>query len=160
MIEPQPRLGEHEAGGARFWGAALVGLGIVAFGLRGLLQSDVVGSAWSWARAVVVGLIVHDGLIAPAVGLTSVVLLNMVGSRARPVVQGTLIVLASTIVISIPALTGAGRNPRNTSILPHDYAGNLALVCGLIVLAGLTCLALRLRRRDAPAAQPSTRGGW
>ena len=160
MIEPQPRLGDHEAGGARFWGAALVGLGVVAFGLRGLLQSDVVGSAWSWARAVVVGLIVHDGVIAPVVGLTSVVLLYLVGTRARPVVQGTLIVLASTIVVAIPALTGEGRNPRNTSILPHDYAGNLALICGLIVLAGLGCLALRLRRRSAPAPQQPARGGW
>ena len=160
MIEPQPQLGDHEAGGARFWGAALVGLGIVAFGLRGLLQSDVVGSAWSWARAVVVGLIVHDGVIAPVVGLTSVVLLYLVGTRARPVVQGTLIVLASTIVVAIPVLTGAGRNPRNPSILPRDYSGNLALICGLIVLAGLGCLALRLRRRGAPPPPPPARGGW
>ena len=159
MISGETRLGEHDPSGPRFWIAAAVGLGIVAFGVRGLLSSNIVGSAQSWASFLIGGLILHDGLLAPVVIGVSVATVFLVGSRVRPVVQGTLYVVACAVAISIPVLTGQGRNPGNPSILPRDYWRDLAIVVGVIALCG-AALALRRLRRPAPPEPAADPGGW
>ena len=104
MSPGETRFGEHEPQGARFWIAAAIGLGVVAFGLRGLLTSNVVGSIGSWATFLFGGLILHDGFVAPLAIGVSVATVFLVGSRVRPFVQGTLYVCACVGAVTLPAL--------------------------------------------------------
>lgn len=157
---------QHAApGGRAFWAASAVGGGVMLFGILGLLRNGPEIMLGSWVRFFVGGLILHDGLWAPIVGLASLALVRFLPAWIRPTVQGALIVTSALILISIPALTGRGRLPTNPSILPNDYWGNLALVLGLVwLVAG--ALALRARSRPPTAVDPPKptvyprRSGW
>ena len=155
----QARLGSEEDGGARFWVCAVAGLGIVAFGLFGLLNARLVGSIGSWATYLIGGLLVHDALLAPFVVAASVVLIYAVPSRVRPALQGTLIVAGSVVLVAIPAVGGWGRIPTNPSLLPRDYGLGLAIAVGVIVIAGAIA-AVRAARRRPAQSPPSRRNGW
>lgn len=159
MRSGETRFGEHEPQGARFWIAAVIGLSVVAFGLRGLLTSNVIGSIGSWATFLFGGLILHDGVVAPLAIGVSVATVFLVGSRVRPFVQGTLYVCACVVAVTVPALTGGGRNPGNPSILPHHYGPNLALVVGIVVACGIVLALVRLRRPATPEPGRGP-GGW
>jgi hypothetical protein len=72
--------------------------------------------------------------------------------------MGALAVSAVLVLISVPALTGAGRLANNPSILPRDYwAGRgQALAAPWIVAAGLALRAWR-RRTAAVTRAPRSR---
>ena len=155
----ETRLGSEDDGGRLFWVCAIVGLGIVAFGLYGLLNARLIGSVGSWATYLVGGLLVHDALLAPIVVAASVALIYLVPSRIRPAVQGTLIIVGTVALVAIPVVGGWGRKPGNPTLLPRDYTAGLAVAVCVIVLVGLFA-AIRSARRPAPEREPERPRGW
>ena len=157
----QAQLGADEVGGPRFWICAVLGLGIVAFGVGGLLTADFLGSAGSWAVFFFGGLVVHDVVFAPFVAGASGALLFVTGRRVRPVVQATAFVIGVVALVAIPVVLGKGRIASNPSVLPHDYGRNLALVAaGLVVTGLLAGVRARGRARASGAAQDDDPHGW
>lgn len=153
------RLGSEDDGGTRFWVCAIVGLGIVAFGLHGLLNARLIGSVGSWAAYLFGGLIVHDALLAPLAVAASVALIYLVPTRIRPAVQGTLIVAGVVALVAIPVVGGWGRKPGNPTLLPRDYTAGLAIAMSVIVVVGLLT-AIRAARRPAQQSAPDPPRGW
>jgi MFS family permease len=158
-MAPDPRLGDEDDGGLRFWLCAVIGLGVVAIATVQLAGARLIGSVGSWAAYLVGGLLVHDLLLAPVVVLTSIALIHLVPSRLRPAAQATLIVAGSVALVAIPVLGGWGRRPDNPTLLPRDYGLGLGIALAVIVAAGLVGAARAARAPRAPAA-PRDPGGW
>lgn len=140
-------------GGRWFWAGAAIGGAVMLFGIAGLIRHRAQTMPASWAEFLIGGLIIHDGLWAPIVGLASLALVRLLPAWARPTVQGALIVSIACVLVTIPALTGRGRLPTNPSILPNDYRGNLLLVLGVVWFAAALLLIVA-RRRPPTATDP------
>lgn len=167
--------GERQAaldapGGRVFWITNALGMGIMLFGVAGLLRHRDRTVPWDALTFLAGSLVAHDALFAPLVGLGSLLLVRIVPRRVRPVVQGTLVVSAAVVLISIPVLTGRGRNPNNPSILPGDYGPALLKVLAVVWAVGaVAALWTGLRRRMgepgtpehvAPEPPVACRHGW
>ena len=123
-----------------FWPMTIAGLALSVYGLVGLLGDTAVGDTMSWLTYFAGGLIVHDLVWAPFVALGSVLLLRVVPMRLRPVLQGTLIVTATVLLVAYPAVSGKGRLANNPSILPLDYPRNLLIVLAAVWAVGCVLL--------------------
>lgn len=118
------------------WVALAVGGAVMAYALRGAWQAlgdDRVG----WAAWVVGADVVHDALVAPAVGLLGVLVARVVpAGRARSLVQAGLVASGVVLAVAWIPLRGLGGNPGNPTIRPLDYGTAtltaLALVWGAV----------------------------
>jgi hypothetical protein len=78
------------------------------------------------------GVVIHDGILAPAVLVVCSVATRLLPARARgPAVVG-LIVLGTVTVVAIPVLGRFGARPDNPTLLDRPY------LTGWLVVAGLT----------------------
>jgi hypothetical protein len=124
---------------------ALIAAGglLLAFGAFRLVthldRSDLVALA-TW---MIVAVVLHDFVIAPATVGTGV-LLTHVPPRARRYLQGALIVGALITVIAIPLIGRRDTLPAVKAILLRDYAANLALLLGLTVGVALLLYVVRV----------------
>jgi hypothetical protein len=122
---------------------------LLAFGLFRLvtkLDPPDLGVLLLW---LVVAVVVHDVVVAPltvGVGVT----LTRVPPRARRYVQAALVVGALVSVVAVPLIARRGTQPSVKALVLRDYAGNLALLLGLVVAVALLVYAARvLRERGA-----------
>lgn len=150
-----------DPGGTAFWVGLLIGGAIMAFGLGGLLNGAAGTNPPQLALWAIGHLLVHDLVIAPVTAVVGWVLLKLVPHRVRGPVLGGLVVMAMAAVVAIPVVYGAGRRADNPTLLPDaDYAGNLAVVVGVVAAATLLLVVVRaLRARPgrpptAPTASP------
>lgn len=153
-------------GGRLFWASNALGMGLLAFGVWGLLDHEAKTVPLNFLKFFVGSVLLHDAIWAPVVGLASVLVVRGVPRRVRPALQGTLLVSVAVILVVTPAWTGRGRNPNNPSILPGDYGPDLLKVLAVVWILG-ALVALRALRRpptasDRPAAPelPPAQGGW
>ena len=152
--------------GPVFWIGNAIGMGIVAFGVWGLLRHSTQTMPWNFLKFFLGSLILHDMIWAPVVGVASLVLVRAVPVRVRPALQGTLIVTAAVVLVVGPALTGRGRNPNNLSILPHDYGTELLKVLAVVWIGGALVALVRMRRPATatdpagPPELPAVPNGW
>lgn len=142
---------ERSAGGqapaGRSWRIGLIaGSAIFVFGLAGLLRNARATIPADWLTWIAGALVVHDALLVPLALLAGVVCARVVPAAARGTVQATLAVGAVVALMSVPVLLAKGRRPDNPSLLPHDYARNLAIVLALIAVAGLLVVVVRAAR--------------
>lgn len=143
----------------------LAGVLVLAFGVGGLLANAEVTVPSNWGLYVAGGLILHDGLIAPAAIVGGVLLARIVPAQLRPPVQGGFIVSASLVLVAIPPWSDRGALPGNDSLLPQDYGTNL-LIALAVVWAIVTVLVAVRARRPTPAVPPepypvpAARPGW
>lgn len=143
-----------EPGGVLFWVGAVIGLGIMAFGLKGLLDAapstrpDQVGIG-------LVGLdLLHDAIVAPIVCAVGLVLTKWLPRRFRAPVRAAL--FASVLVIGVgwAALRGYGRDsvPDNSTVDPLNYGTAVLTVLGVVWgLAALWSVAVWWRDRQGRA---------
>jgi len=103
-----------------------------------------------WLAAAVA---LHDGLIAPIVVGTGV-LLTGVPARARRYVQGALIVGALITVIAMPLIGRQDSQPASKAILLRDYATNLSLLLGMTAAVALALYAVRVLRSHGQVRVP------
>ncbi len=133
--------------GPAFWIATAVGAAICGFGVYGLLGNLEGVALTSWLKTLAGGLIVHDLVFAPVVVAGSVLLVRVVGSRARTPVQVAAIVSGALIVVAIPVVHGAGRLASNTSLLPSEHYGTRLLAALAVVWAIAIAFSLGPPRR-------------
>lgn len=134
---------ESDPSGPFFWSAAAVGLAVVAFGVAGLLRNVHGEALLSWATLFAGGLIAHDGIAAPLVGLLSLLLVRLLPRWARPPLTAGLVVSALVLVIAFPLVyPDDTRLANNPSLLPGHY--DRALL-GVIACVWVVTLALLVR---------------
>ena len=95
---------------------------------------------------VIGAVIIHDGILSPAVVGVGWVLARTVPARARRYLQGALIVIGLVTVVAIRLILLRGREPASKAILLRDYGGNLTLLIALAAAASLGLYAMRVAR--------------
>jgi hypothetical protein len=143
----------------------VLGLGCFAFGVAGLLRHADETVPLDALKFLVGGLLLHDGILAPAVMVGGLLLARLVPRRYRPTVQGALVVSAALTLVAIPPLTGRGRLANNPSILPQDYGEGLLVALGVTwAIAALLLVRAAVRpeapRPPEPPPLPEARPGW
>ena len=130
-------------------GAALAGYGVWLLLSRQDLDQLISVGVW-----LVVCVVAHDALLAPAVIAVAWLGARILPARIRgPLVIGML-VLGSLTVLAIPVLLAAGRRPDNPTLLDRDYMTGWLVVAGCVVTAVVVAVALRSYR-----ASRSSKGG-
>ncbi len=128
-------------------GLAGAGLVVLAYGAFRLLTQVPPGSLVALALWLVAALVLHDGVLAPAVVGTGWVLRRLVPDRGRRFLQAGLIVAGLITVVAAPMIALRGSQPAVKALLLQNYAGNLVLL--LAGLAGVLLLAYAVQvRRD------------
>lgn len=132
-----------------FWVSAVLGWGVIAWGVAGAVRHQVDTRPADLARFVVGGILIHDLLVVPLALVTAYALGRVVPAPWRRWVQAALIVAAPLALFAYPQLRGYGRIPGNPTALPHDYATNLALVVAAVVaVCAAAAVVGALRRRQ------------
>ena len=126
---------------------------LLAFGAFRLVTQLDHGDLFVLAVWLVMAVVLHDLVVAPAT-VGAGVALTLVPPRARRYVQGVLVVGALVTVIAIPLIRRRNTQPAIKAILLRDYAGNLALLLGLIVAVGVVLYLARVFRDRRPTPLP------
>jgi hypothetical protein len=95
-------------------------------------------------------LVLHDGVLLPAMLLVGVLVHRFVPPPHRAILQAALVASASLTIVAVPLVLGYGRLADNPSALPRDYGRGLATTLATVWLA--TAIVLLVRSR-------SSRGG-
>lgn len=123
----------------------VAGVALIAFGLFRLLTDLDPGDLVVLGVWLLVAVLIHDGVVAPAtVGVG--VALTRLPARGRRYVQGGLIVGALVTVLALPLINREGTQPAAESLLMRDYAANLALLLGLVAAVAAVLYAARVIR--------------
>ncbi len=131
------------------WIFALAGLAALAWGAW--LAWDVAAGHDSLQAAAwfVGGPLVHDGLVAPAVGLGGLLLVRVLPPDWRaPVAIGTT-VSAVLALLAVPLLLRPFGVAANPGLHDGNYALGLAVALGVVWLGVLVAGALRTRKGAA-----------
>ncbi|MGL4339036.1 MAG: hypothetical protein ACRCSP_01235 [Rhodoglobus sp.] len=146
----------------RRWQIGLVTLGVLLLVVAALiLVNDVNPRNYPGIALWLVGaLVVHDAVVAAAVFGVSV-MMRRVGRRIPAaviaIVQGSLVVAAIMFALVVPEIVKKQIGTANPTILPLDYALNLALFSAALVVAtgaavgAYLLLAQRRQRRSSNA---------
>lgn len=138
--------------GASWWIGLLAGGAIFAFGLFGLLRNASTTIPSDWFTYVAGALILHDALLVPAVIVVGILLSRLAPAAMRSGLQGTLAVCGAVALMSVPVVLAKGRAADNPSLLPHDYAANLAIVLAVILAGGVLVTVVRAVRARGQSA--------
>jgi hypothetical protein len=125
---------------------AAVGVLLGLFGAFRLLTQISTSDLIYLAGWLVGAVVIHDGILAPTVAATGAVITRFVPPRARRYVQGALVVAALVTVIALPLIHRENSQPVVKAILRQNYAGNLAVLLGIIAGAALVLYAVRVIR--------------
>ena len=138
--------GEVPKAGPLFWASAVVGWGVIAWGVIGILSNSLDTRPANLARFVVGGALLHDLVVAPLAILAGVLLVRAVPGRARAPIQAALVVSAIVALFAYPLVRAYGLAANNPTSLPRNYGLNLAIVLGMVWAVALTAVVLRLKR--------------
>ncbi len=134
----------------------LIAGGIALLGVGGLtLLMDVEPAAYIgillWFAAAI---IIHDGIIAPAVFGVSVVM-RRAGRRlpgaVLAILQAGIVVVSIVTALVVPAILKKDIGSANPTILPLDYVANLGVVyvvVGVLTVAAVIAYLLVAARRQ------------
>jgi hypothetical protein len=130
----------------------VVGLPIVAYGLRGMLVDADDTHPVDLARWIVGSALVTDVLVIPAAAAVGWLLRRLMPAAAWPAVRGGLVTAGLLCLVAWPFVRRYGRDPTNPSLLPRDYGAGLLravvvvwLVTGLIAAARVVVSRRHLR---------------
>jgi hypothetical protein len=121
----------------------VLGVPIVAFGVRGVLVDAVDTHPGELTRWLVGTALVNDLLLVPLVLVVGAVGRHLTPPRAWPAVRAGLLVSGVLCLVSWPFLRGWGRDPTNPSLLARDYGLGL-LVAQAVVWLLVALIVTRL----------------
>lgn len=142
---------------------AVVGLGIVAIALYGLIRSSSDTNPTGFAKLFLGLNLVSDAVFLPLAVALGTLLARLAPARLRPVVQAGLLATGMVSLFALPFVLGFGRIEESPSVLPRNYAQGLLGVLGVIwAVAAVVALAVVVRTRASsvqgdlsePAAGP------
>lgn len=146
---PAPTSDERRPGIA-FWASALVGAGIVLFGILGLLENEPRGAP-SAIRWFIGGALVLDLIVVPLGAAVGWVARRAVPGWAWPAVRAGMLTSAVLIAFALPLVLDLGGTPDNPTVRPRDYETGLAVALGATWLLVAAWLLVRSRRDRAAA---------
>jgi hypothetical protein len=146
--EPTGRSSASEAAaetghGVTFWIGLVLGVAIMAYGVKGLLGASDATQPPDLARFFIGAGIVHDAVFAPIVVLVGWLTLKVLPPVARNPVRIALALSVVLVVFTWPLVRRWGARDSNPSLLPLDYGRNV--VVGLIVVWVVTGVAVVVR---------------
>ncbi|WP_088320041.1 hypothetical protein [Kineosporia sp. R_H_3] len=136
--------------------AGALGVGLAGYGAWLVLSGGRATDVLSVVTFVVLPIVVHDALLAPAVVAAGWLAARFVPAAARAPLAVALVVAGSIVLVAAPlvAVQVLGRRPAdNPSVAPLDYATNLAALLALVLAATagwVVVRAVRRRRASAP----------
>jgi hypothetical protein len=107
------------------------------------IPSDDLIALFVW---LVAALLVHDGLVSPAVVAVGVLVTKAVPPRTRRYLQGALVTGALITVIALPLIKRENSQPRVKAILQQNFSANLAVLLGIVAGGALALYVLRVVR--------------
>ena len=134
-------------------------LGVAAASYGGWLLHDrgwdnfVAAATW-----LVVGVILHDGLLATLTILVCLVATRLLPSPARGPAAAGLVVLGSVMMLAIPVLGRFGARPDNPTLLDRNYAAGWVVLAALTVAGVLLATYAASRRTRRRTGGPGARG--
>jgi hypothetical protein len=128
-------------------GLAGVGLAVAAYGAR-LLLADGLDDLASTLKWLVGGVIVHDGILAPATIGVVFVASRFLPAWARGPATGGLVVLGTVTIAAVPVLGRFGARADNPTLLDRNYVGGWLVFVGLVAV-GVAVAAVVRRYRVA-----------
>ena len=154
-VEPSTDASDAPSG-VVFWVGAAIGIGIMAFGVRGLLENSRATQPMEFSKWFVGADLLHDLVIAPVAILVGAIVARLVPRPWRLPVQAGLFATAIVLAVGWAPLRGYGRAVAvgNDTVLPLDYSTAVATVVGvvwLVVGVWFGAIALRRWRGDATA---------
>lgn len=99
--------------------------------------------------------VIHDGVLSPVVIAIGAAVAR-VPARGRRYLQAALIAGACVTVVALPMIYRRNTQPRQKAILLRNYAGNLAILLGIIAALTLVAYAVRVARRGQTGRSPVT----
>ena len=134
---------------------AVVGVGVGTYGIFQLVtqiprQTLVLLALW-----LLGALIIHDGLLSPAVIGVGAALRRYVPDRGRRYLQFGLIMAAMVTVIAVPMIYRANTQPPAKALLLQNFGINLTVLLAAIGGGTLIAYAIRVARdRSVPGRPP------
>ena len=128
----------------------ILGVLVLVYGLVNL-GLHIPGSTVVWVAVwLVAAVIIHHGVVSPAVIGVSVLLRRLIPDRGRRYVQAALIAAVPILVIGIPMIYRQGSQPPSKALLLQNFAANVGLLLGLIAAGCLVGYAVRVARERSP----------
>ena len=135
-----------------FWPLAVIGFGVMVYGVYGLLDQADRTRPSQWLKWFIGAAAAHDFVVAPIVIVVGMAVARYVPGWLRGPVQGALIVTGMLVLAVYPLVRGFGRRPADPSALPNNYAVGLLVVVVLVWIATSVVVLARLRKRGARRA--------
>lgn len=132
----------------RAWRVILVVSGILVglFGAVQLLAGTPFTNLLILAGWMIGAVVIHDGLIAPAVVAVGWAVGRVVPARGRRYLQAFLIAGGLVTAIAIPLIARRDTQEPSKAILQQNYAANLTVLLGLLAAASLLAYAAQVAR--------------
>lgn len=125
---------------------AVGGVLVALYGILRLLVSLPPGMLMLLGVWLVAAILIHHGVLSPAVLAVGWILRRLVPDRARTFVQAGLIMSAAVTVIALPLIYRQFSQPPSKAMLLQHYGLNLALLLGGIAVGSLVAYAIRVAR--------------
>ena len=136
---------------------AAAGMSLGLFGIYRLFTQIPPASLVALGVWLLAALVIHDGLLSPAVVGVGSLLRRFVPDRGRRYLQIALLTGALVIVVALPMIYLQGSQPPVKALLLQNYGLNLILILGLIAVITLSLYAARVAR-DSSSAESDNRG--
>ena len=130
------------------WRTILVaaGIGLAAYGVFRLVTQIAPGTLVLVALWLAAAVVVHDGLLSPAVVGLGWLLRRAVPDRARRFLQAGLLMAGLIAVIAVPMIVLRGSQPPVKALLLRNYGLNFSVLLALVAVVSLSLYAVRVAR--------------
>lgn len=138
----------------RAWRISLATAGILLglYGVFRLLTNVGFVELLVLATWLIGAVVIHDGILSPAVVAVGWFLARRVPPRGRRYLQGFLVIAGLMTVIAVPLMLRKDSQPESKAMLLQSYGGNLTVLLALAAALSLLLYAIQVARRTTPTA--------
>ena len=138
----------------RAWRISLATAGILLglYGVFRLLTNVGFVELLVLAAWLIGAVVIHDGILSPAVVAVGWFLARRVPPRGRRYLQGFLVIACLMTVIAVPLMLRKDSQPESKAMLLQSYGGNLTVLLALAAALSLLLYAIQVARRTTPMA--------